>query len=370
MINVSGALKKTVNLTPFNVASAEDAAAMGDGVVLYEAQFANDIIFGGWGSDFLHGGSGDDAISGAEALPQYYERPVNPGDILSYGEIGGREFEFAAYDENNPMSRVFVSPNADNVLEFATADQGEEFILNFDHLEGPSDLYADGTQFETVATDGDDILFGDLGNDWLVGGTGRDTLYGGWGDDLLNADDNLDTHDGLNDMTDTHPSYEDRAFGGAGRDILISNTGGDRLIDWSGEFNSYLVPFGPFGKATISRDSAPSLRDFLYTLSEAQGADPTRADDTDSDPDRNGEPEGELGLIEQGDWDWRGQTGAPDDPQPGNIGGGSRDVRIGAQAESEASGSDVDSGSLENAAADGSTEADDMTDKGKVKGKK
>ena len=89
-----------------------------------------------------------------------------------------------------------------------------------------------------------------------MGGSGRDKLYGGWGDDLLNVDDNLDTPCGptgtattgcgLNQGTDTNPSYEDLAFGGAGRDVLIGNTGGDRLIDWSGEFNSYLVPFAPF----------------------------------------------------------------------------------------------------------------------------
>ena len=56
-----------------------------------------------------------------------------------------------------------------------------------------------------------------------------------------------------NDAPDTHPIYEDRAYGGAGLDVLIGNTGGDRLIDWVGEFNSYLVPFAPFGIATVSR---------------------------------------------------------------------------------------------------------------------
>jgi Ca2+-binding RTX toxin-like protein len=60
IINVSGELKKTVNLTPFNVDALEDN--------LYDAQHADDIIFGGLGDDFLHGGSGDDAISGAEAI--------------------------------------------------------------------------------------------------------------------------------------------------------------------------------------------------------------------------------------------------------------------------------------------------------------
>merc|ERR1711991_85594 len=67
-------------------------------------------------------------------------------------------------------------------------------------------------------------------------------------------------------------------------------------------------------------------------LSRSQGADPTRAADENTDPARNGEPLGELGLVTQQDWAWQDQTGAPDDPQPGNIGGGSRDVRIDADS--------------------------------------
>ena len=62
---------------------------------------------------------------------------------------------------------------------------------------------------------------------------------------------------GSNNAPDTHPSYEDRAYGGAGRDVLIANTGGDRLIDWAGEFNSYIVPFAPFGLGTVSRMLQP-----------------------------------------------------------------------------------------------------------------
>src|SRR5207302_4629628 len=142
----------------------------------------------------------------------------------------------------------------------------------------------------------DDVLFGDLGHDWLVGGTGRDQMFGGWGDDLMNADDNLATT-----TPDTNPSYEDLAFGGAGRDVLIANTGGDRLIDWSGEFNSYLVPFSPFGQATVSRDVAPGLQTYLYQLSKSDGADPFLAAQYGSDPTRNGEPSGELGLVLQQD---------------------------------------------------------------------
>ena len=159
-----------------------------------------------------------------------------------------------------------------------------------------------------------------------MGGTGRDNIYGGWGDDLLNADDNQDTTGGSNDAPDTHPSYEDRAYGGAGRDVLIGNTGGDRLIDWTGEFNSYIVPFAPFGLGTVSRTLQPQLAEFLYALSASDGVDLTRAADTGADPARNGEPLGELGVVRQQDFAWQQQTGGPRDPQAGNLAGGKRDV--------------------------------------------
>src|SRR5207253_3417068 len=49
-----------------------------------------------------------------------------------------------------------------------------------------------------------------------------------------------------NDTPDPRGSgvtYADLAFGGAGRDVLIGNTVSDRLIDWNGEFNTYVVPW-------------------------------------------------------------------------------------------------------------------------------
>jgi Ca2+-binding RTX toxin-like protein len=302
-INVAGQLKKTVDLTPFSVDPAWPQANTTDefGGAAVTPDSSDDIIYGGWGNDFLHGGSGDDAISGAEALASFYSAPANPGDVLGYADI--RASEFASYDEFDPLRSIAT------------------FLLNFNHAEGP--LVAGST---TIRSDGNDAIFGDLGNDWLVGGTGKDNLYGGWGDDLLNADDDLSTALGANTSPDTHASYEDRAYGGAGRDVLIGNTGGDRLIDWVGEFNSYIVPFAPFGAAAISRTLQPQLPEFLYALSKADGADPTRVADTGADPLRNGEPVGELGLVLQKDFSWKAQTGAPDDPQAGNIPGGPRDV--------------------------------------------
>ena len=269
---------------------------------------SNDIVFGGLGNDSIHGGAGDDALSGAEALPGYYAVPSNPGNILGFGLV--LQGEFAAYDEYNPRTKLFVNPVTHEFAD-ATAAGSVEFILNFLASE----------------QDGNDVVFGDVGNDWVVGGMGRDHLYGGYVDDLLNADDNHDTGGGLNTTPDgPDANQEDLAYGGAGRDILIANTGGDRLIDWAGEFNSYIVPFANFGAATVSRTLQPQLAEFLYDLSASDGADPTRSIKTGSSAARNGEPEGELGLVRQQDFDWRDQTGAPDDPQAGNIPGGKRDV--------------------------------------------
>jgi Ca2+-binding RTX toxin-like protein len=334
-INVLGTLKKTVNLTPFSVdpdwAGQADEFAGGD----YD-HTSDDVIYGGWGDDSLHGGSGDDAISGAEALPLAaafipgigvvvtgYDSPVNVGNMLAFNpeDADAQHFdrtrragEFALYDEYNPLKRV-------QILDGATL---REFLLAFDPNEGPVD--PSSTSTVKKKTDGNDKVFGDVGNDWLVGGTGRDNSYGGWGNDLMNADDDHSTNGNLNDTPDTDGSFEDRAFGGAGRDVLIGNTGGDRLIDWVGEFNSYLVPFAPFGMATVSRTLQPQLPEFLYALSAADGADPTRSADTGAAAARNGEPEGELGLVLQKDVAWRQATGAPADPQAGNIPGGKRDV--------------------------------------------
>jgi Ca2+-binding RTX toxin-like protein len=315
IINVEDKLKKTVNLTPFKLGSLEDYDYADQ-----DPLYADDIIYGGWGDDSLHGGPGDDAISGAEALLEYYASPSNSGNVLRFGEE--KAGEFAAYDEYDPWRKILV----DDEGVFTIDGSGVEFLLNFDHTEGPDDPYAVDYGFASVGTDGDDVIFGDLGNDWLVGGTGKDHLYGGYGSDLLNADDNHETNGGGNDTFDTHPSYEDTAYGGAGRDYLIANTGGDRLIDWAGEFNSYIVPYAPYGAFSISRSLQPQLMQYLYDLSKSDGADPTRSGDTGADVERNGEPEGELGLVMQKDPDWHDQTGAPDDPQAGNIPGGKRDV--------------------------------------------
>ncbi|MCA9170974.1 MAG: hypothetical protein KDB23_25045, partial [Planctomycetales bacterium] len=313
-INVTGQLKKTVNLTPFNIDPS------GNPIFTPTATAADDILFGGWGNDSLHGGMGDDALSGAEALAESYAPlfaangtslgtiridytvPTNPGNLLMFQSdtgTGNELGEFALYDPTSPMRKILLATDG------TAATTGQEYFLNFTPTGEGTLVDSNGN----VWSDGDDVLFGDLGNDWLVGGTGLDNHYGGYGNDLLNADDDLSTANGANTSSDTHATYADRAIGGAGHDILIGNTTADRLVDWAGNFNTYAVPFSQNGNPAISRELAPQLSDFIVTLAASDGADPTRAADDGTDPARNGEPAGELGLVRPQDADWSSQTG-------------------------------------------------------------
>jgi hypothetical protein len=246
-----------------------------------------------------------------------YTHPVNPGNVLGYNPTTTM---FALYDANDPLRKILLNPDG----TLSKTGTGLEWALNFDDTEGPVDTHwIIGSSYTGVPTDGDDVIFGDLGSDWMVGGTGRDTMWGGWGDDLANADDKLSTFTG----PDTNPSWEDLVYGGAGRDVLIGNTAGDRLIDWNGEFNSYWMPYNPFGLPAVSRGMAPALEAFLLALSKSQGADPTLAAQYGGTADRNGEPFGETGMTRQGDAAQGDQNGGPRDPQ-GPVVNAKQDVRV------------------------------------------
>ena len=108
---------------------------------------------------------------------------------------------------------------------------------------------------------------------------------------------------------------------------MIANTGGDRLIDWIGEFDSYLTPFAPFGMATVSRTLQPQLPEYLYALSQSDGADPFLAAHYGSDPDaKRRAVRRARRSSRQHDAAWDDQKGKPRDPQAGNRPGVHRDV--------------------------------------------
>src|SRR6185437_11618711 len=90
----------------------------------------NDVMYGGLGNDFLHGGVGDDAMSGAEALPLFYDNGRNPlallaslaqwfpvGNPLDFSSWTG---EFALYDDHDPLEKIVVAPGIDFLLNFVS----------------------------------------------------------------------------------------------------------------------------------------------------------------------------------------------------------------------------------------------------------
>jgi len=248
-------------------------------------------------------------IAAAKIVESDFLHPFNPGNPLGYNPTTTK---FALYDANDPLREILLTPTG-TLSKTVPGATSLYWILDFNAAEGPKDTHW-VTGPNGKPTDGDDRIFGDLGNDWAVGGTGRDQVFGGWGDDLLNVDDDLTTNGTLNNRTDTDPSYNDLAYGGAGRDVLIGNSGGDRLIDWTGEFNSYVVPYSNYGLPTVTGCSPPSIPGFLLQLSKSDGADQTLAAEHNSDPTRNGEPFGELGMVLQSDAAWQAQNGGPARP--------------------------------------------------------
>ncbi len=333
ILNKAGVLKYTADLTPDNL----DPAHVAPYTLMPRATFANDVIYGGFGDDSIHGGAGEDALSGAEApglaytnnytvsgvlvgtpVESDWSHPYNPGNALGYIPTGPNATKFALYDsaKDEGLRKILLT----GAGALSKTGSGLEWLLNFDDTEGPLDTkWAPGNGgYPAKPTDGDDRLFGDLGHDWIVGGTGRDSAWGGWGDDLMNLDDVLGTNGGLNSGTDTNPSWEDLTYGGAGRDVMILNTAGDRANDWVGEFDSFWTPFNAFGSVAVNRLYQPDLRDYLLAVSKSQGADPTLTAQYGGDPLRNGEPFGELGMVQNQDAAWQDQTGAPRDPQAGN----------------------------------------------------
>ena len=261
--------------------------------------YANDIIYGGLGNDAIHGGAGDDAISGAEALAvaytnsysvdktdsatklntalieSDYNHPYNPGNVLGYSAALTYQ---AQYDPNDPF-------RADLAQRRRLAEQDRErlpWLLNFDPNDGPIDALLGGrSRLPDCGADGRQRHHLRRSRQRLAGRRHRARHHVRRLGQRLSQRRRRPEHrqDSLNSGPDTNPSWEDFVYGGAGLDVMLANTAGDRLIDWGGEFNSYLVPFDPFGMPTISRNPSPNSQDLLYAFAKSSGADQLLAGD-------------------------------------------------------------------------------------------
>jgi hypothetical protein len=214
---------------------------VGDDVLFGEEQ--NDVIFGGNGKDRISGGTGQDSIF--------------PDDGRTYPSRNGKAeplYDIGSFtDELNQYIYMMAGKlkKTDNMTPFKL-DDTKAFDYKTQHLAQAHDNmvygYTDGGVSDAPDTQNADDDRGTDGGvndapDMQNADDNRGTNSGvSDAPDTKNTDDNRGTNGGVNDAPDMRSSNEDISYGGAGQDVLIDNTGGDRLIDWAGEFNSFIVP--------------------------------------------------------------------------------------------------------------------------------
>ena len=283
----------------------------------------NDTMYGGLGDDFMHGGEGSDAMSGAEALRALLQlRPARRLSSLTRlaTELPGRRHRPAAlqpgYDEVPALRRrrpTLEDPGLPAQLRrlrrrrvHRPAGRRQRCSSSRARTAGTACTATSGTTGWSAAPTATGCSAASATTCCSSTTTSRRPA-------ALNTDPENDD-----------PRFRDGdfAYGGAGRDVLIANTGQDRMFDWGGEFNSYIVPFSPFGIPTVNRLFSPATRNFIRALSVAGGSD----EGLIGLAIPPGEPFDEEALVEPSDGQlWQDQHGGPRDPQPGNLPGGGRD---------------------------------------------
>lgn len=163
-------------------------------------------------------------------------------------------------------------------------DADSNAFLNADLMIGcnGNDRLYGGLGNDTLYGDkGNDTLDGGVGDDWLRGGDGNDKLDGGWGDDNVRGEDGNDRIDlGYGDDWADGGKGNDTIDCGAGDDCALGKEGNDRLSGGWG--NDQL--FGGDGKDTVSGDAGD---DYVYggadkdKVSGGDGNDHVYGDDGD-----------------------------------------------------------------------------------------
>lgn len=268
-----------------------------------------DSVAGVWaGSDYITGDAGDDDLYGqfdntgtSRTKQSFQGRAVN-GDVVDGGAgqdslVGDQGITVATavadlgrVDQRVALKGSFASEfilAKDTLIDVVTLLQpslgGQDLLLGGD---GDDFVHA-GADIDLVnAGDGSDTLFGANGNDQMWGGTGHDRIFGGAGDDLLDTKMRsgesplgvaaMPTVD--SDMRRATGNGGDLIYGGAGHDALQSDQGdangvqGDRLIDWTGGYNGYLICSGPLGSGTSTNAFDATIADGLQLIAQAFGA--------------------------------------------------------------------------------------------------
>jgi len=266
----------------------------------------SDLMFGEQGDDDMYGQYDDTTAAGVGD-----EMYGGPGEDAMAGDQG----VFDSREQTAPTTHI--APNQpfieDDIhiqgtlfreFQFPALNQGVQIVI------GGADRMRGGEEGDWMhGGAGDDIMNGDELNDRMFGDNGSDTVWGGrqhdhvWGG---NDRDFLDVHprvdesdtspDSCNPLDPPDPSAwytfafdgggtcdgnleeVDFIYGGWHADALQANIAdngpriGDRLIDWVGVYNLYIVCPSTYGEYVITRETSPSMTTFLHQLAEGDGA--------------------------------------------------------------------------------------------------
>ncbi|KPJ68944.1 MAG: hypothetical protein AMS14_11900, partial [Planctomycetes bacterium DG_20] len=261
------------------------------------------------GSDLMYGGPGDDDMYGQ--FDDTDRVSLTLGDAIG-DEMHGGEGEDAMAGDQGLFNNSVIMTATQHI------EPKEPFI--------DDDIFIEGTLFrefvlEQIDIGGDDRMRGGPGGDWMHGGAGEDVMNGDDGNDRMFGDDGDDDmwggrqHDHLwggngFDQLDLHPRVDeddanpdscnpldppdpsvwytfafegglatttcdgnfedvDYMYGGWDADAMQANIGdngpriGDRLIDWAGVYNLYVLCPATYGEFVSTRERVQPAHDRL-----------------------------------------------------------------------------------------------------------
>ncbi|SHM89259.1 calcium-binding protein [Rhizobacter sp. OV335] len=223
---------------------------------LIDGRAGDDTLVGGAGDDTLNGGTGNDAYdytrgNGNDLIKLQSDSNANKNNILHFAS--GITADDVSLTRSGSSLLIGIK-GAGTIPASTITVEGFSFTAGTDNGYNPlQQIIFDGTQTtwtfamlqaavaaagsggtSNSPTTGADQLTGTTGADTLTGGTGNDTITGGLGDDtcVYRAGDGQDT---LLSTHDSTPSNTLQLNGIAATDLLLSRSGSDLVIGFSGK---------------------------------------------------------------------------------------------------------------------------------------
>lgn len=169
--------------------AGNDTANGGDDGDFIYMSAGNDTAYGGAGDDLVRGEAGNDSLYGDDGIDTLFGDAGNDvlyggaGDDILNGGAGNDTYYLSTYDDNivelarGGTDTIVLS----ETVNFTIINNVENVIYS----GGSTTINGNALNNIIKTADGDDVLFGDIGNDRLDSGLGTDTLTGGSGVDIF-----------------------------------------------------------------------------------------------------------------------------------------------------------------------------------------